>query len=64
LDEVNKVLGEMTVDEAEEVVALLGDAGILSLEEEIIDATTAEGKEKWKQIEEEGKGAKYADDPE
>ncbi len=36
----------------------------MSLEEEIIDTTTAEGKEKWKQIEEEGKGAKYADDPE
>ena len=38
----------------------------MSLEEEIIDTTTAEGKEKWKQIEEEGKGAQaqYADDPE
>jgi cell division cycle protein 37 len=33
------------------------------LEEEIIDATTEEGKDKWKQLEEEGK-AKYAGDPE
>ena len=35
----------------------------MSLEEEIIDATTEEGKDKWKKLEEEGKG-KYADDPE
>ncbi|KAK4156725.1 hypothetical protein C8A00DRAFT_30388 [Chaetomidium leptoderma] len=63
LDEVNKVLGEMKIEEAEEVVGLLGEAGILSLEEEIIDATTEEGKDKWKKIEE-AKGAEFADDPE
>ncbi|KAK4044614.1 hypothetical protein C8A01DRAFT_31110 [Parachaetomium inaequale] len=63
LDEVNKVLGEMKVEEAEEVVGLLGEAGILSLEEEIIDATTEEGKDKWKKLEE-SNAAKYADDPE
>ncbi|KAG7290803.1 hypothetical protein NEMBOFW57_000807 [Staphylotrichum longicolle] len=64
LDEVNKVLGEMKIDEAEELVGLLGEAGILSLEEEIIDTTTEEGKDRWKQIEEEKKAAQYADDPE
>ncbi|KAK5652539.1 hypothetical protein OQA88_10445 [Cercophora sp. LCS_1] len=61
LDEVNKALGKMKVDEAEEMVGLLGEAGILSLEEEIIDATTAEGEKKLEQLREE---AKYADDPE
>ncbi|KAH6849961.1 Cdc37 N terminal kinase binding-domain-containing protein [Chaetomium sp. MPI-CAGE-AT-0009] len=62
LEEVNKVLGEMKVEEAEDVVGKLGEAGILSLEEEIIDATTEEGKEQWKKLEEEN-AAKYADDP-
>ncbi|KAH6636302.1 Cdc37 N terminal kinase binding-domain-containing protein [Chaetomium tenue] len=62
LEEVNKVLGEMKVEEAEDVVGKLGDAGILSLEEEIIDATTEKGKEQWKKLEEEN-AAKYADDP-
>ncbi|GAB1320279.1 hsp90 co-chaperone Cdc37 [Madurella fahalii] len=61
LDEVNKVLGEMKVDEAEDLVGKLGEAGILSVEEEIIDATTEEGKNKLKKLEDE---AKYADDPE
>ncbi|KXX83271.1 hypothetical protein MMYC01_200273 [Madurella mycetomatis] len=61
LDEVNKVLGEMKVDEAEDLVGKLGEAGILSLEEEIIDATTEEGMDKLKKLEDE---AKYADDPE
>ncbi|KAK4123355.1 hypothetical protein N657DRAFT_656613 [Parathielavia appendiculata] len=64
LEEVNKVLGEMPVAEAEEVVGKLGEAGILSLEEEIIDATTDEGKEKIKQLEEQGRAGQYADDPE
>ncbi|KAL2141113.1 hypothetical protein VTI28DRAFT_2803 [Corynascus sepedonium] len=63
LDEVNKVLGEMKVEEAEEVVGKLGEAGILSLEEEIIDATTEDGKDKLKKLEE-SNAAKYADDPE
>ncbi|KAK4137143.1 hypothetical protein BT67DRAFT_96342 [Trichocladium antarcticum] len=64
LDEVNKVLGEMGVEEAEELVGKLGEAGILSVEENIIDATTAEGKDKLKQIEKEAQEARYADDPE
>ncbi|KAL2137187.1 hypothetical protein VTI74DRAFT_7734 [Chaetomium olivicolor] len=64
LEEVNKVLGRMKVEEAEEVVGLLGEAGILSLEEEIIDATTKEGQEVLKKIEQEQQQAKYADDPE
>ncbi|KAM0436797.1 hypothetical protein ACHAPT_002509 [Fusarium lateritium] len=51
LDEVNKVLGEMKVDEAEELVGLFGDANILSLEEQIIDATTEEGQKQLKDIE-------------
>ncbi|KAI9852758.1 MAG: hsp90 co-chaperone Cdc37 [Thelocarpon superellum] len=51
LDEVNKVLGKMSVEEAEEVVGQLGESGMLSMEEQIIDATTAEGQEKMKQLE-------------
>ncbi|KAK0646249.1 hypothetical protein B0T16DRAFT_157408 [Cercophora newfieldiana] len=58
LDEVNKVLGRMKVDEAEELVGKLGEAGILSLEEEIIDATTDDGKQKLEKLKEE---AQYAD---
>ncbi|OAA58383.1 hsp90 co-chaperone cdc37 [Niveomyces insectorum RCEF 264] len=44
LDKVNEVLGRMPVDEAEALVGQFGEAGILSLEEEIIDATTEEGR--------------------
>ncbi|KAK3313513.1 Cdc37 N terminal kinase binding-domain-containing protein [Apodospora peruviana] len=55
LDKVNEVLGNMTVEEAEELVGKLGEAGILSLEEQIIDATTEEGQEKLKKMEEEAK---------
>ncbi|TPX14358.1 uncharacterized protein E0L32_005554 [Thyridium curvatum] len=53
LDEVNKVLGNMSVEDAEELVGKLGDSGILSLEEEIIDATTEEGRAQLKQMERE-----------
>lgn len=55
LDEVNKVLGHMSVDEAEEVVGQLSEGGMLSVEEGIIDATTEEGKAVMKEIEESGK---------
>lgn len=55
LDEVNKVLGKMSVEEAEVVVEALGNGGMLSLEEGIVDATTAEGQKKLKELEEEGK---------
>ena len=55
LDEVNKVLGKMSVPEAEDVVEKLGESGMLSLEEGIVDATTEEGRKKLEQIELEGK---------
>ncbi|KAI9367531.1 Cdc37 N terminal kinase binding-domain-containing protein [Aspergillus egyptiacus] len=55
LDEVNKVLGKMSVEEAEDVVEKLGQSGMLSLEEGIVDATTEEGRKKLQEIEAEGK---------
>ncbi|KAI0539861.1 hypothetical protein GGR58DRAFT_463036 [Xylaria digitata] len=64
LDKVNEVLGRMKVPEAEEVVNLLSEAGILSMEEQIIDATTEEGKKKIKEMEERAAMESYADDPE
>ncbi|KAI9889560.1 MAG: hsp90 co-chaperone Cdc37 [Vezdaea aestivalis] len=60
LDEVNKVLGKMSVEEAEEVVGQLGEGGMLSLEEQIIDATTEEGQKAWKEYEEQEKVLKKA----
>ncbi|CAJ2509812.1 Uu.00g057120.m01.CDS01 [Anthostomella pinea] len=64
LDKVNEVLGRMKVPDAEDVVGLLGEAGILSLEEQIIDATTAEGQKQIKELEEQAAMDSYADDPE
>ncbi|GAP89621.2 putative cell division cycle protein 37 [Rosellinia necatrix] len=64
LDKVNEVLGNMKVPEAEEVVGLLSQAGIISLEEQIIDATTEEGKQKVKELEGRATAESYADDPE
>lgn len=55
LDEVNKVLAKMSVEEAEEIVGKLGDGGMLSLEEGVIDATTEEGKKAMEEIEKTGK---------
>ncbi|RDW81012.1 Hsp90 co-chaperone CDC37 [Aspergillus mulundensis] len=55
LDEVNKVLGKMSVPDAEDVVEKLGESGMLSLEEGIVDATTEEGRKKLAEIEAEGK---------
>ncbi|CRG83135.1 Hsp90 co-chaperone Cdc37 [Talaromyces islandicus] len=55
LDEVNKVLGKMSVEEAEIIVDKLGQGGMLSLEEGIVDATTEEGRKKLEQIELEGR---------
>ncbi|RAL16116.1 Hsp90 co-chaperone CDC37 [Aspergillus homomorphus CBS 101889] len=55
LDEVNKVLGKLSVEEAEEVVEKLGQFGMLSLEEGIVDATTEEGRKKLEEIEAENK---------
>ena len=51
LDEVNKVLGKMSVDEAEQVVEQLGNGGMLSLEEGVIDATTEEGQKAVEELE-------------
>jgi cell division cycle protein 37 len=55
LDAVNKVLGRLSVPEAEEVVRLLGEGGMLSLEEGVLDATTEEGRERLKEIEAENR---------
>ncbi|PHH63966.1 hypothetical protein CDD81_5185 [Ophiocordyceps australis] len=44
LDEVNRILGQMPVAEAENMVSLFGEANVLSLVERIYDATTEEGK--------------------
>lgn len=55
LDEVNRVLGKMSVSEAEEVVAKLGEGGMLSLEEGVVDATTEEGKKIVEEIERTGR---------
>ncbi|KAI8305898.1 Hsp90 co-chaperone Cdc37 [Colletotrichum sp. SAR11_59] len=65
LDEVNKVLGNMKVDEAEDIVGKLSEAGILSLEEQIIDATTEEGQKALKDMEAAaGSESGFAPDPE
>ncbi|KAI1844033.1 hypothetical protein JX265_009703 [Neoarthrinium moseri] len=64
LDKVNEVLGKMKVDEAEELVGLLSEANILSLEEQIIDATTEEGKKHLQDMEEQAAMESYTDDPE
>lgn len=64
---MNEVLGKMSVSEAEEVVEQLGEGGMLSLEEGVIDGTTEEGRERLKGLEEkareeaEGKGKGKAD---
>lgn len=42
LEDINVVLGKMAVDEAEEIVDLLGKGGMLSIEPKIIDTTKGE----------------------
>jgi len=54
LDRINEVLGKMSVEEAEEVVEKLGDGGMLSLEEGVIDATTEKGRLQMEEIERTG----------
>lgn len=49
---MNAVLGKMSVEEAEEVVERLGEGGMLSLEEGVIDGTTEEGRERLRVLEE------------
>lgn len=51
LDEVNKVLAKMSVEEAEEIVEKLGQGGMLSLEQGVVDATTDEGRKVMEEIE-------------
>ena len=53
LVKVNEVLGKMSVEEAEEVVEQLGEAGMLSMEKGVIDGTTEEGKERLRELERE-----------
>ncbi|KAF2758990.1 Hsp90 co-chaperone Cdc37 [Pseudovirgaria hyperparasitica] len=62
LDEVNKVLGKMSVEEAEEVVGQLGEGGMLSVEEGVIDATTEEGRKTVEEIEKNRKMPGMADE--
>lgn len=61
LDKVNEVLGKMSVEEAEEVVEQLGEGGMLSLEQGVIDGTTEEGREKLKELEREAEREKQGD---
>ena len=51
LDKVNEVLGKMSVEEAEEVVGQMGEAGMMSMETGVSDGTTKEGQEKLKELE-------------
>lgn len=55
LEEVNKVLGKMSVDEGEATVGKLSEGGMLSLEEGIVDATTEEGRRELEEIENAGR---------
>jgi cell division cycle protein 37 len=65
LDEVNKALGKMSVEEAEAVVEKLGEGGILNVEEGVIDATTEEGQKLVEEIGRTGEVPEMAvsDDP-
>ncbi len=58
LDRVNEVLGKMSVSEAEEVVEQLGEGGMLSLEQGVIDGTTEEGQGKLRELEREAREGK------
>ena len=58
LEKVNEVLGKMSVEEAEEVVGHMGENGMLSMEQGVIDGTTEEGQRKLKEIEREAKEEK------
>lgn len=60
LDKVNEVLGKMAVDEAEQIVEKLGEGSMLSLQEGVIDATTEEGQQQLRDIEEEERQKKLA----
>ena len=53
----------MSVSEAEEVVEQLGEGGMLSLEEGVIDSTTEEGRERLKELEREAREEKEIGEP-
>lgn len=53
----------MSVSEAEEVVEQLGEGGMLSLEEGVIDSTTEEGRDRLKQLEREAREEKEIGEP-
>ncbi|KAL2358889.1 Hsp90 co-chaperone Cdc37 [Cryomyces antarcticus] len=55
LEEINKVLAKMSVEEAEEVVGQLGESDMLNLQSQVIDATTEEGKKDVEEIERSGR---------
>ena len=68
LDDVNVVLGKMSVEEAEEIVGKLGDGGMLSLEDGVLDATTEEGQRMVEEISRTGhmpqrEAAELSEDP-
>lgn len=63
LDKVNDVLGKMAVDEAEQIVEKLGDGGMLSMQEGVIDATNEEGQQRLREIEEEERKKKAVGEP-
>lgn len=58
LDRVNEVLGKMSVSEAEEIVEQMGNNGMLSMEQGVIDGTTEEGQAKLKELEKEAQEQK------
>lgn len=53
----------MSVSEAEEVVEQLGEGGMLSLEEGVIDSTTEEGRDRLKELEREAREEKEIGEP-
>ena len=55
LDRINEVLGKMSVSEAEEIVNHMGENGMLSMEQGVIDGTTEEGQRKLERLEEEAR---------
>ena len=52
----------MSVSEAEEVVEQLGEAGMLSIEEGVIDPNTEEGKERLQELERDGRERKQIEE--
>lgn len=63
LDKVNEVLGKMAVDEAEQIVEKLGEGGMLSLQEGVIDATNEEGQQRLREIEQEERKKREVGEP-